>query len=121
MRVFQNTAIRERCIKNIIDLVVLKVLEKGPTSGYDIIAHVHNGFQILLSPGTVYPLLAVLENEGVVTSKIGGRKKIYSLTAKGTDMGNTIAHEYLKLYSKLSPSESDKSNRSFEEAIDARG
>lgn len=66
-------------------LYLLAVLEAGPRSGYDVIRGLEDRFGGLYSPsaGTVYPRLAKLEEEGLVTRSDEGRRSIYSLTAAG--------------------------------------
>lgn len=66
-------------------LYLLAVLEAGPRSGYDVIRGLEDRFGGLYSPsaGTVYPRLAKLEEEGLVTRSDEGRRSLYSLTAAG--------------------------------------
>ncbi|MFP3951691.1 MAG: response regulator [Candidatus Bathyarchaeia archaeon] len=54
-----------------------------PTHGYQIIADIHTSFGILLSPGTIYPLLDELTEENLLKVNKIKRKKIYSLSPEG--------------------------------------
>jgi DNA-binding PadR family transcriptional regulator len=67
-------------------LWLLKLLEENPRHGYDIISALEEQFLGLYSPspGTVYPRLASLEQEGLieVAAEEEGRK-VYSLTGAG--------------------------------------
>ncbi len=72
--------------------LVLAVLSKGESYGYDIIRQVReaSGGELLFSDGTLYPVLRKLEERGLVSSewKIGEnekRRRYYVLTAKGVD------------------------------------
>ena len=67
----------EKSIKGYLDILILSLLEEKEMCGYEIIARIHKKFHILLSPGTVYPLLYKLEENGLVETKHVGRKKIY--------------------------------------------
>ena len=66
-------------------LYLLAVLEEGPRSGYDVIRGLEDRFGGLYSPsaGTVYPRLAKLEDEGLVTRSDEGRRSTYALTEAG--------------------------------------
>lgn len=73
----------ERIIKNFLDIIILSELRNGPYSGYDIISHIHNRFQLLVSSGTIYSLLYSLERNGLVEGNWDERKRTYKLTKKG--------------------------------------
>ena len=66
-------------------LYLLAVLEEGPRSGYDVIRGLEDRFGGLYSPsaGTVYPRLAKLEDEALVTRSDEGRRSTYALTEAG--------------------------------------
>lgn len=66
-------------------LYLLSILADGPRHGYDVIVALEDRFQGLYSPsaGTVYPRLAKLEEEGLVTRSEEGRKTVYALTPEG--------------------------------------
>ncbi|WP_069815530.1 PadR family transcriptional regulator [Streptomyces sp. TP-A0874] len=66
-------------------LYLLKLLDEAPRHGYEVIRLLEERFQGLYAPsaGTVYPRLAKLESEGLVTHTTEGGRKIYSLTDAG--------------------------------------
>lgn len=66
-------------------LYLLKLLDESPRHGYEVIRLLEERFQGLYAPsaGTVYPRLAKLEKEGLVTHTTEGGRKVYSLTAAG--------------------------------------
>ncbi|MEU5418699.1 helix-turn-helix transcriptional regulator [Streptomyces sp. NPDC001407] len=68
-------------------LYLLKLLDESPRHGYEIIRLLEERFQGLYAPsaGTVYPRLAKLEAEGLVTHSTEGGRKVYSLTPAGRD------------------------------------
>ncbi len=72
-------AVKERMVKNFIDLIILCKLKDGPFCGYNMVRFIHNEFDIFLSPGTIYPVLYGLEKDGLVRSKMVGKKRMYSL------------------------------------------
>ncbi|MFI0261802.1 helix-turn-helix transcriptional regulator [Streptomyces sp. NPDC017056] len=68
-------------------LYLLKLLDEAPRHGYEIIRLLEERFQGLYAPsaGTVYPRLAKLEAEGLVTHTTEGGRKVYSITGAGRD------------------------------------
>jgi len=66
-----------------MDILVLTEINKGSLSGYDVIAHIHKKFGVLVSSGTVYSLLYSLEREGLIKGVWNRRKRVYKLTEKG--------------------------------------
>ena len=66
-------------------LYVLSVLDERPMHGYEIIQALSERFggTYVPSAGTIYPRLAKLEAEGLVTKQTDGRKTIYSITESG--------------------------------------
>ncbi|MEU8121983.1 PadR family transcriptional regulator [Spirillospora sp. NPDC049024] len=68
-------------------LYLLKLLEESPRHGYEVIRLLQDRFLGVYSPspGTIYPRLARLEAEGLVTHEVVKGKKVYSLTDKGRE------------------------------------
>ncbi|MER6401850.1 PadR family transcriptional regulator [Kitasatospora sp. NBC_01246] len=66
-------------------LYLLKLLDEAPRHGYEVIRLLEERFQGLYAPsaGTVYPRLAKLEQEGLVTQSTEGGRKVYRLTEAG--------------------------------------
>ena len=87
--------------KGVLDMLVLKLLERGPCYGYQLISELREKSRgiFLLKDGTLYPILYRLEDEGLVESRWSeaeGKqvpRKYYAITDAGktalTDMGNT--------------------------------
>jgi DNA-binding PadR family transcriptional regulator len=70
-------------VKTSLDLVILAILNGKPMHGYKIMAAIHKEFGVLLSPGSLYPLLHLLEEKKLVESHVEGGKKIYEATDEG--------------------------------------
>lgn len=68
-------------------LYLLKMLDESPRHGYEIISLLRDRFLGVYSPspGTIYPRLARLEEEGLVTHTEEGGRKVYRLTDKGRE------------------------------------
>ncbi len=66
-------------------LYLLKLLDESPRHGYDVIRELEDRFMGLYSPsaGTVYPRLARLEAEGLVTHEVDEGRKVYQITDAG--------------------------------------
>jgi DNA-binding PadR family transcriptional regulator len=66
-------------------LYLLALLAQGPRHGYEVIQELESRFGGLYtpSPGTVYPRLAKLEEEGLVERTDEGRKATYRITPAG--------------------------------------
>lgn len=68
-------------------LYLLKLLDEKPRHGYDVIRRLQDRFLGVYAPsaGTVYPRLARLEEEGLVTHDQEGGRKVYRLTDAGRE------------------------------------
>jgi DNA-binding PadR family transcriptional regulator len=68
-------------------LYLLKLLDESPRHGYDVIRLLEDRFMGLYapSPGTIYPRLARLEAEGLVTQSQEGGRKVYQITEAGRE------------------------------------
>ena len=66
-------------------LYLLNLLDEGPRHGYDIMQALSDrtGGTYTPSAGTIYPRLAKLEEEGLVTKSVDGRKTVYAITEAG--------------------------------------
>ncbi len=66
-------------------LYLLSLLDESPKHGYELIQALSDRFGGTYSPsaGTIYPRLAKLEEEGLVTKSNDGRKTVYSITDAG--------------------------------------
>jgi DNA-binding PadR family transcriptional regulator len=66
-------------------LYLLSLLAESPQHGYELIQALSERFGGTYSPsaGTIYPRLAKLEEEGLVTKSTDGRKTVYEITDAG--------------------------------------
>ena len=71
--------------------VILKLLKDKPRHGYEVMKELEEQLRGCYSPspGTVYPTLQWLEDEGLVTSRDVAGKKVYEIT----DTGRTFLDE----------------------------
>jgi PadR family transcriptional regulator PadR len=80
--------------KGIIEICVLKVMEKEDLCGFDVIEKLSK--EIPVNENTIYPLLRRLTIQGYfetykVPSPVGAPKKYYRIT----ELGSTKLNEYL--------------------------
>lgn len=80
--------------KGVLELCVLSLLKKRDHYGYELVRKISK--QIVISEGTVYPLLRRLTKEGYFTTYLqesseGPSRKYYQLT----DMGQTYLRQLL--------------------------
>jgi DNA-binding PadR family transcriptional regulator len=66
-------------------LYLLLLLDDEPRHGYDLIRLLEDRFMGMYTPsaGTIYPRLAALEEDGLVTHDVVDGRKVYRLTAAG--------------------------------------
>lgn len=66
-------------------LVLLALIEQEPRHGYDLIKAIETAFGggYAPSPGVVYPNLALLSDEGLISGVENGGKQVFSVTEAG--------------------------------------
>lgn len=66
-------------------LVLLALIEQEPRHGYDLIKAIETAFGggYSPSPGVVYPNLAMLSDEGLISGVEAGGKQVFTLTDAG--------------------------------------
>ena len=76
---------RGRARRGDVRASILALLKDRPMHGYEMIQEIdeRSGGAWKPSPGSVYPTLQLLEDEGLITSEAEGGKKLFSLTETG--------------------------------------
>ena len=71
--------------KGNLQFVILKMLEEESRHGYQIIKDLEERFKGFYSPspGSVYPILQMLEDRDFVSISKDGNKKVYTITDEG--------------------------------------
>ncbi|GAA1841480.1 PadR family transcriptional regulator [Asanoa iriomotensis] len=90
-------------------LYLLKLLDDGPKHGYELIRLLADRFHGTYAPsaGTIYPRLARMETEGLVTHTAAGGRKTYSITEGGRAELRQRAGELADLEQDINKSVSD--------------
>lgn len=94
-------AVQERIVKAFLDIVVLAVLNDNLMYGYQIIAVIHKKFGVLLSPGSLYPLLHMLNENKLIESRFQGGKIVYVATFNGKKTFQKVFTEYKAVMQKM--------------------
>ena len=87
--------------KGCLEMAVLAALAPARSYGLEIIRTLEKHSDLVLSEGTVYPILNRLREDGLVTSswvesESGHPRKYYSLTRKGYDRATRMAEVWLQ-------------------------
>jgi DNA-binding PadR family transcriptional regulator len=92
-------------------LYLLKLLAEGPKHGYELIRLLENRFLGLYAPsaGTIYPRLARMEADGLVTHTQAGGRKVYEITAAGRSELAARGGELAELEAEIHASVADLS------------
>jgi DNA-binding PadR family transcriptional regulator len=90
-------------------LYLLRLLDEEPRHGYEVIRLLRDRFMGVYapSPGTIYPRLARLEEEGLVTHDEENGRKVYRITDAGREELRRRGSELDELEQELSASVSD--------------
>jgi DNA-binding PadR family transcriptional regulator len=101
-------------------LYLLKLLDEAPRHGYEVIRLLQDRFLGVYapSPGTIYPRLARLEEEGLVTHDEVDGKKVYRITAKGREEINARLDDLAELEEELTQSVRDIAREVTEDVRD---
>jgi DNA-binding PadR family transcriptional regulator len=87
-------------------LYLLSLLSERPMHGYELIQALSESFggTYVPSAGTIYPRLAKLEEDGLVTKQADGRKTVYAITDAGRLELEKRGHELDGIESELTDS-----------------
>jgi DNA-binding PadR family transcriptional regulator len=90
-------------------LYLLKLLSDGPKHGYELIRLLENRFFGLYAPsaGTIYPRLARMEADGLISHTAAGGRKVYEITEAGRTELKQRAKELAELETEIQGSVAD--------------
>jgi len=77
--------------KGVLELCILNDIRNRRMYGYEIVRKLRKIEGLIISEGTIYPILSRLKRQGLVTTSIqespeGPPRKYYQLTQQGQDM-----------------------------------
>jgi DNA-binding PadR family transcriptional regulator len=101
-------------------LYLLKLLDEAPRHGYEVIRLLQDRFMGIYapSPGTIYPRLARLEEEGLVTHDEADGRKVYRITEKGREELRTRLDDLTELEDEITASVRDIAREVTEDVRD---
>jgi DNA-binding PadR family transcriptional regulator len=104
-------------------LYLLRLLEDGPKHGYELIRLLENRFHGLYAPsaGTIYPRLARMEADGLITHTASGGRKVYDITDAGRAELTARADELAALEAEIHTSVADLAALAEEVEAGVRG
>lgn len=89
-------------VKKFLEPIIFSMLLKKPMCGYDIIKDISNDYHVLLSQGTVYPLLYSLNEKNILEVKNDGKAKMYTPTKNGRIFMEKGLNDFMRGYSYFS-------------------
>lgn len=99
----------EKMVKKNLETIILTLAQRKPMCGTDIMKTIHLEFNVLLSPGTIYPLLQSMEEKGLLAFEKIGKAKTYApakdaeLRIKNLLNERIQAHQLLNQYLQHKP------------------
>ncbi|VVB93730.1 Transcriptional regulator PadR-like family protein [uncultured archaeon] len=90
----------ERIVKNHLDIILLSKLIEKSMCGYDLIKEIYAQYNVLISQGTVYPLLYSMKEEGILqveSTKDDMKTKRYFVTQYGRQIVEKKVDEFIKV------------------------
>ncbi len=93
--------------KGCLELAIIAVLWDGRLYGLEILRRLESDSDLVLSEGTVYPLLSRLKTLGLVNSEwveshAGHPRKYYALTPAGRKRGHEMSSIWTRFSSSMS-------------------
>jgi DNA-binding PadR family transcriptional regulator len=102
--------------RGILKFVLLKLLAEEPRHGYDLIrAFRHKGWSG--GAGSIYPLLAALEEEGLIAGRDEGERRTYEVTEKGQRHLHEQGHDWSTLFEDDDDEDEDASKSSVRDEL----
>jgi DNA-binding PadR family transcriptional regulator len=87
----------EKMVKDNLESIILAIIFQNNTMcGTDIIGTIHLKFNVLLSPGTIYPLLHSLKQKGLLTIQKLGKEIVYTPIEDAKPKIKSIVNEHIQ-------------------------
>ena len=101
--VSRSTGVLEETVKKSLQTIILAFIYYEPKCGFDMIKEIVQQFNVLLSQGTVYPLLYSLEEKGLLKTELkeDNKTKIYLPTEKGKAYIKEQVREYVHTHESI--------------------
>ena len=86
----------EKIVKDNLESIILAILQNSTMCGTDIIGTIHLKFNVLLSPGTIYPLLHSLKQKGLLKVNKMGKEIVYAPVEDAKPKIRSIVNEHVQ-------------------------
>lgn len=88
--------------KGLLELSIINLLAQGELYGYDLVKRLADVEGLVVTEGTIYPLLSRLRRAGLVQARLaessaGPVRKYYALTAEGRQARETMNAHWVEL------------------------
>ena len=88
--------------KGVLDFIILLYLQKKEYYGYELITAIKDSTEMVISEGTIYPLLNRMKKQGLVSSQwiemeTGIPRKYYKITDIGKIMLDEMKNSWIKI------------------------
>lgn len=102
--------------KGLLELAILNTLTGEPLYGYDIVRRLSDIDHLVITEGTVYPILSRLRNSGLLETYIeesqeGPARKYYRLTTRGRDELGRMNQHWDSLHTAIGGLRKDGNNK----------
>jgi len=91
----------EKMVKDNLENIILAILQKETMCGTDIIGTIHLKFNVLLSPGTIYPLLHSLKQKGLLSVKKSGKEIVYGPVEEAKPRIRNLVNSHIQAHQLL--------------------
>ena len=85
-------------MKGFLSFIVLRLIGKKNMSGGEIRCEIENRRGSKPSPGTIYPVLKALSENGWIKVREDGKEKKYSLTRVGRKQLNDATRKFVNIF-----------------------
>jgi len=86
----------EKMVKDNLETIILALLQKKPMCGTNIMETIHLEFNVLLSPGTIYPLLHSLQERRLIQFEKQGKAKTYMIAEDAEAQIKRLVNEQIQ-------------------------
>ena len=94
--------LRMKVLKALLETVIMINLKHEPLCGYDLLLTFNDKLGVSLSPGTVYAALSNMERDGLISSELHTRKRVYELTDEGKKALDAVLDDVEDLHEFIS-------------------
>lgn len=94
--------LQKKVLIGLMSIIILKIIKNSIISGHDILKEINKEFNVLISSGTIYPILAKLKKQKLIEDVKKSGRKAYFSTRQGKLVRRSLTSRYLILQKILS-------------------